>query len=296
MVADRHSPLTGNSRAEASDTSDKVSEVHSSRKKRPAGTELRRQSSAWSPKAKNWNRPGRRLAKTKAAEKARPGKTHRPCGQRFRSQLRAWHRIFEVEQENVAQKGAAPSHPVWACGETAAAAWLTALCVVKSGNIRQKWYATAEARYTKYTAADYHFHTPPHRTPESDEKCAYPATGRSNGSAGNIASRQRRLQSRRAAAGKTATATESPDCPGSGICQSHPAGAVVAVLCVLLLFAMAVLFLYACLCWGTPGPGALGASTYLARIVICWPPKPPIVRWKMIYSIIWTPMKGQRHD
>ena len=25
-----------------------------------------------------------------AAEKARPGKTHRPCCQRFRSQLRAW--------------------------------------------------------------------------------------------------------------------------------------------------------------------------------------------------------------
>ena len=90
-----------------------------------------------------------------------------------------------------------------------------------------------------------------------------PATGRSNGSAGNTASRQRRLQSRARLrlAGKTATATERLTARAVEFVKSHPAGAVIAVLCVLLLFAM-----QSCsstmLMLGNAGAGALGASTY----------------------------------
>ena len=41
------------------------------------------------PKSK-FRKKRQQAGKTKAAEKARPGKTHRPCCQWFRSQLRAW--------------------------------------------------------------------------------------------------------------------------------------------------------------------------------------------------------------
>ena len=64
-----------------------------------------------------------------------------------------------------------------------------------------------------------------------------------------------------AAAGKTATATERLTARAVEFVKSHPAGAVVAVLCVLLLFAM-----QSCsstmLMLGNAGAGALGASTY----------------------------------
>lgn len=62
-------------------------------------------------------------------------------------------------------------------------------------------------------------------------------------------------------AGKTATATERLTARAVEFVKSHPAGAVVAVLCVLLLFAM-----QSCsstmLMLGNAGAGALGASTY----------------------------------
>lgn len=99
-------------------------------------------------------------------------------------------KIFEVEQENVGTEGAHRSELV---GETA----------LRHGSrfvrrkVREhpaKVVRKAEARYTKYTA-DYHFHTAAQEHPELT-KMPLPATGRSNGSAGNTASRQRRLQSR----------------------------------------------------------------------------------------------------
>ena len=118
----------------------------------------------------------------------------------------------------------------------------------------------AEARYTKYTA-DYHFHTAAQEHPELTKNALTRYWQKQR------LRRQYRKQAKEAAkqsaaaAGKTATATERLTARAVEFVKSHPAGAVVAVLCVLLLFAM-----QSCsstmLMLGNAGAGALGASTY----------------------------------
>ena len=165
-------------------------------------------------------------------------------------------KIFEVEQENVGTEGAHRSELV---GETA----------LRHGSrfvrrkVREhpaKVVRKAEARYTKYTA-DYHFHTAAQEHPELTKNALTRYWQKQR------LRRQYRKQAKEAAkqgaaaAGKTATATERLTARAVEFVKSHPAGAVVAVLCVLLLFAM-----QSCsstmLMLGNAGAGALGASTY----------------------------------
>ena len=165
-------------------------------------------------------------------------------------------KIFEVEQENVGTEGAHRSELV---GETA----------LRHGSrfvrrkVREhpaKVVRKAEARYTKYTA-DYHFHTAAQEHPELTKNALTRYWQKQR------LRRQYRKQAKEAAkqgaatAGKTATATERLTARVVEFVKSHPAGAVVAVLCVLLLFAM-----QSCsstmLMLGNAGAGALGASTY----------------------------------
>ena len=165
-------------------------------------------------------------------------------------------KIFEVEQENVGTEGAHRSELV---GETA----------LRHGShfvrrkVREhpaKVVRKAEARYTKYTA-DYHFHTAAQEHPELTKNALTRYWQKQR------LRRQYRKQAKEAAkqsaaaAGKTATATERLTARGVEFVKSHPAGAVIAVLCVLLLFAM-----QSCsstmLMLGNAGAGALGASTY----------------------------------
>ena len=118
----------------------------------------------------------------------------------------------------------------------------------------------AEARYTKYTT-DYHFHTAAQEHPELTKNTLTRYWQKQR------LRRQYRKQAKEAAkqgaaaAGKTATATERLTARAVEFVKSHPAGAVIAVLCVLLLFAM-----QSCsstmLMLGNAGAGALGASTY----------------------------------
>ena len=165
-------------------------------------------------------------------------------------------KIFEVEQENVGTEGAHRSELV---GETA----------LRHGSrfvrrkVREhpaKVVRKAEARYTKYTA-DYHFHTAAQEHPELTKNALTRYWQKQR------LRRQYRKQAKEAAkqgaaaAGKTATAAEHLTARAVEFVKSHPAGAVVAVLCVLLLFAM-----QSCsstmLMLGNAGAGALGASTY----------------------------------
>ena len=165
-------------------------------------------------------------------------------------------KIFEVEQENVGTEGAHRSELV---GETA----------LRHGSrfvrrkVREhpaKVVRKAEARYTKYTA-DYHFHTAAQEHPELTKNALTRYWQKQR------LRRQYRKQAKEAAkqsaaaAGKTATATEHLTARAVEFVKSHPAGAVIAVLCVLLLFAM-----QSCsstmLMLGNAGAGALGASTY----------------------------------
>ena len=165
-------------------------------------------------------------------------------------------KIFEVEQENVGTEGA---HRSELAGETA----------LRHGSrfvrrkVREhpaKVVRKAEARYTKYTA-DYHFHTAAQEHPELTKNALTRYWQKQR------LRRQYRKQAKEAAkqsaaaAGKTATATERLTARAVEFVKSHPAGAVIAVLCVLLLFAM-----QSCsstmLMLGNAGAGALGASTY----------------------------------
>ena len=165
-------------------------------------------------------------------------------------------KIFEVEQENVGTEGAHRSELV---GETA----------LRHGSrfvrrkVREhpaKVVRKAEARYTKYTA-DYHFHTAAQEHPELTKKCPYPLLAKATASQAIPQAGKGGCKAGRGCGWENCHSHRTPDRPGSGIVKSHPAGAVVAVLCVLLLFAM-----QSCsstmLMLGNAGAGALGASTY----------------------------------
>ena len=249
-----HAPDEEQSGPEASDTSGQSVPKSKFRKKsqqeQAAAAKLRMES-----QGEKLEQAREKLAKQKPPKK--PGPVKR-IGRVASGSVHSFvhGKIFEVEQENVGTEGA---HRSELAGETA----------LRHGSrfvrrkVREhpaKVVRKAEARYTKYTA-DYHFHTAAQEHPELTK----------NALTGYWQKQRLRRQYRKqakeaakqgaAAAGKTATATERLTARAVEFVKSHPAGAVVAVLCVLLLFAM-----QSCsstmLMLGNAGAGALGASTY----------------------------------
>ena len=165
-------------------------------------------------------------------------------------------KIFEVEQENVGTEGAHRSELV---GES----------VLRNGSrfvkrkIREhpaRAVQKAEARYVKRTA-DYHFHTAAQEHPELSKNffARYWQKQRNR--------KQYQKQAKEAAkqgakaAGKTAAATEKLAAKAAGFVKRHPAGSVIALACILLVF-----LVQACssslVTIGNAGAGALGATTY----------------------------------
>ena len=249
-----HAPDEEQSGPEASDTSGQSVPKSKFRKKsqqeQAAAAKLRMES-----QGEKLEQAREKLAKQKPPKK--PGPVKR-IGRVASGSVHSFvhGKIFEVEQENVGTEGAHRSELV---GETA----------LRHGSrfvrrkVREhpaKVVRKAEARYTKYTA-DYHFHTAAQEHPELTKNALTRYWQKQR------LRRQYRKQAKEAAkqgaaaAGKTATATERLTARAVEFVKSHPAGAVVAVLCVLLLFAM-----QSCsstmLMLGNAGAGALGASTY----------------------------------
>ena len=165
-------------------------------------------------------------------------------------------KIFEVEQENVGTEGAHRSELV---GES----------VLRNGSrfvkrkIREhpaRAVQKAEARYVKRTA-DYHFHTAAQEHPELSKNffARYWQKQRNR--------KQYQKQAKGAAkqgakaAGKTAAATEKLAAKAAGFVKRHPAGSVIALACILLVF-----LVQSCssslVTIGNAGAGALGATTY----------------------------------
>ncbi|RJW33415.1 NlpC/P60 family protein [Lachnospiraceae bacterium TF09-5] len=165
-------------------------------------------------------------------------------------------KIFEVEQENVGTEGAHRSELV---GES----------VLRNGSqfvkrkIREhpaRAVQKAEARYVKRTA-DYHFHTAAQEHPELSKNffARYWQKQRNR--------KQYQKQAKEAAkqgakaAGKTAAATEKLAAKAAGFVKRHPAGSVIALACILLVF-----LVQSCssslVTIGNAGAGALGATTY----------------------------------
>ena len=165
-------------------------------------------------------------------------------------------KIFEVEQEIVGTEGAHRSELV---GES----------VLRNGSqfvkrkIREhpaRAVQKAEARYVKRTA-DYHFHTAAQEHPELSKNffARYWQKQRNR--------KQYQKQAKEAAkqgakaAGKTAAATEKLAAKAAGFVKRHPAGSVIALACILLVF-----LVQSCssslVTIGNAGAGALGATTY----------------------------------
>ena len=165
-------------------------------------------------------------------------------------------KIFEVEQENVGTEGAHRSELV---GES----------VLRNGSrfvkrkIREhpaRAVQKAEARYVNRTA-DYHFHTAAQEHPELSKNffARYWQKQRNR--------KQYQKQAKEAAkqgakaAGKTAAATEKLAAKAAGFVKRHPAGSVIALACILLVF-----LVQSCssslVTIGNAGAGALGATTY----------------------------------
>ena len=249
-----HAPDGEQPGSEASDTSGQSVPKSKFRKKsqqeQAAAAKLRMES-----QGEKLEQAREKLAKQKPPKK--PGPVKR-IGRVASSSVHSFvhGKIFEVEQENVGTEGAHRSELV---GETA----------LRHGSrfvrrkVREhpaKVVRKAEARYTKYTV-DYHFHTAAQEHPELTKNALTRYWQKQR------LRRQYRKQAKEAAkqsaaaAGKTATATERLTARAVEFVKSHPAGAVIAVLCVLLLFAM-----QSCsstmLMLGNAGAGALGASTY----------------------------------
>lgn len=165
-------------------------------------------------------------------------------------------KIYEVEQENVGTEGA---HQSEIFGES----------VYHHGSrfvrrkIREhpaKAVSRAEAKFIK-ARADYHFHTAAQEHPElaKNHFTRYWQKRRLR--------KQYQKQAKEAAkqgataAGKTAAATEKLTEKAAGFVKRHPAGSLLALACVLLIFMM-----QSCssslVMLGNAGAGALGASTY----------------------------------
>ena len=165
-------------------------------------------------------------------------------------------KIFEVEQENVGTEGAHRSELV---GES----------VLRHGSrfvkrkIREhpaRAVQKAEARYVKRTA-DYHFHTAAQEHPELSKNffARYWQKQRNRKQYQKRAKEAAKQGAK--AAGKTAAATEKLAVKAAGFVKRHPAGSVVALACILLVF-----LVQSCssslVTIGNAGAGALGATTY----------------------------------
>ena len=165
-------------------------------------------------------------------------------------------KIFEVEQENVGTEGAHRSELV---GES----------VLRHGSrfvkrkIREhpaRAVQKAEARYVKRTA-DYHFHTAAQEHPEL-AKSAFKRYWQKQRNRKQYQKRAKEAAKQGAkAAGKTAAATEKLAVKAAGFVKRHPAGSVIALACILLVF-----LVQSCssslVTIGNAGAGALGATTY----------------------------------
>ncbi len=165
-------------------------------------------------------------------------------------------KIFEVEQENVGTEGAHRSELV---GES----------VLRHGSrfvkrkIREhptRAVQKAEARYVKRTA-DYHFHTATQEHPELSKNffARYWQKQRNRKQYQKRAKEAAKQGAK--AAGKTAAATEKLAAKAAGFVKRHPAGSVIALACILLVF-----LVQSCssslVTIGNAGAGALGATTY----------------------------------
>ena len=165
-------------------------------------------------------------------------------------------KIFEVEQENVGTEGAHRSELV---GES----------VLRHGSrfvkrkIREhpaRAVQKAEARYVKRTA-DYHFHTAAQEHPELSKNffARYWQKQRNRKQYQKRAKEAAKQGAK--AAGKTAAATEKLAAKAAGFVKRHPAGSVIALACILLVF-----LVQSCssslVTIGNAGAGALGATTY----------------------------------
>ena len=163
-------------------------------------------------------------------------------------------KIFEVEQENVGTEGAHRSELV---GES----------VLRHGSrlvkrkIREhpaRAVQKAEARYVKRTA-DYHFHTAAQEHPELSKNffARYWQKQRNRKQYQKRAKEAAKQGAK--AAGKTAAATEKLAVKAAGFVKRHPAGSVIALACILLVFLVQS-------CSSSlvtiGNAGALGATTY----------------------------------
>ena len=165
-------------------------------------------------------------------------------------------KIFEVEQENVGTEGPHRSELV---GES----------VLRHGSrfvkrkIREhpaRAVQKAEARYVKRTA-DYHFYTAAQEHPELSKNffARYWQKQRNQKQYQKRAKEAAKQGAK--AAGKTAAATEKLAVKAAGFVKRHPAGSVIALACILLVF-----LVQSCssslVTIGNAGAGALGATTY----------------------------------
>ena len=165
-------------------------------------------------------------------------------------------KIFEVEQENVGTEGAHRSELV---GEA----------VLRHGTryakkrIREhpaRAVQKAEARYVKRTA-DYHFYTAAQEHPELSKNffARYWQKQRNQKQYQKRAKEAAKQGAK--AAGKTAAATEKLAVKAAGFVKRHPAGSVITLACILLVF-----LVQSCssslVTIGNAGAGALGATTY----------------------------------
>ena len=168
-------------------------------------------------------------------------------------------KIFEVEQENVGTEGAHRSELV---GES----------VLRHGSrfvkrkIREhpaRAVQKAEARYVKRTA-DYHFYTAAQEHPELSKNffARYWQKQRNRKQYQKRAKEAAKQGAK--AAGKTAAATEKLAVKAAGFVKRHPAGSVIALACILLVF-----LVQSCssslVTIGNAGAGALGATTYPSK-------------------------------
>ena len=165
-------------------------------------------------------------------------------------------KIFEVEQENVGTEGAHRSELVGESGLRYGSRFV-------KRKIREhpaKAVSRAEAKFIK-AKADYHFHTAAQEHPEL-AKSALKRYWQKQRNRKQYQKRAKAAAKQGAkAAGKTAAATEKLAVKAAGFVKRHPAGSVIALACILLVF-----LVQSCssslVTIGNAGAGALGATTY----------------------------------
>ena len=165
-------------------------------------------------------------------------------------------KIFEVEQENVGTEGAHRSELVGESVLRHGSRFVKRKIREHPARVVQK----AEARYVKRTA-DYHFYTAAQEHPELSKNffARYWQKQRNRKQYQKRAKEAAKQGAK--AAGKTAAATEKLAVKAAGFVKRHPAGSVIALACILLVF-----LVQSCssslVTIGNAGAGALGATTY----------------------------------